>query len=291
MKTIVVATDFSQRGELAVARARVLAETTGADLLLVHAIDDDLPTDILHNRKAEAERHLAAECARIGDGTAVARRVVTGDVYWAIDSAAKAAGADLVVAGDHRRNFWRDTFRDTTVERFVRFSEVPVLIARQPASEPYRHALLGVESFEPADLAPLFAAVAAIAPRRLTALHAFTTIAAGMMVYAGVDRQEIDAHRREAAATARSRLQAALRRTDAAAGALPRVLEGEPAEALQKVASEEGCDLVAVATHARRGLVRGLLGSVSSELIRHGTTDLLVLPRIATDTPDTPATT
>ncbi len=46
-----------------------------------------------------------------------------------------------------------------------------------------------------------------------------------------------------------------------------------------KVAEEENCELTVVSTYARRGVLRAILGSVSATLIRHGTGDLLIVPR------------
>ena len=50
--------------------------------------------------------------------------------------------------------------------------------------------------------------------------------------------------------------------------------------ALEAAMVELAADLVVTATHARRGLGRLVLGSVTSRLLRAGDRDLLVIPPI-----------
>ncbi len=45
------------------------------------------------------------------------------------------------------------------------------------------------------------------------------------------------------------------------------VADGKPAEQIVRVADQEGCDLIAMSTHARSALVRGILGSVTDKVI------------------------
>ncbi len=51
--------------------------------------------------------------------------------------------------------------------------------------------------------------------------------------------------------------------------AIPMVTVGSPAATIVRVASEEGCDLIAMATHGRGTISRGLLGSVSDDVVRN----------------------
>ncbi|HEX2020290.1 MAG TPA: universal stress protein [Aurantimonas sp.] len=277
MKTIMAATDLSTRSALALCRAAALAKATGAQLRIVHAIDDDLPPSILERRVAEAEERLAAETADL-ELSELHREVVVGDVFWALHRAATAAGAELIVTGDHRRSRLRDIFRDTTVERLIRVSALPVLIVRTETTGPHRHAVVGVESAEGPELIEALARFGDAAPARATILHAVATPGTGMMYYAGVAPETIEEHRHAAAESARSKLAADLADTQ-----LPfsiEIVDTAPVAALAGYAARRDGDLLVVSTHARRGLARGLIGSVSGELIRHGNTDLLIVPRV-----------
>ena len=277
MKHVLAATDFSRRGMLAVARAVAIAKGASASLTIVHAVDEDLPAKVLKGRMKEADS-LVAAAARAAKAPRARRQVVRGDVYWALHTAAKMVEADIIVAGDHRRNVFRDIFRDTTIERLVRVSEVPVLIARRPVTPSYNHALVGVDSDEGAGLISILESFGGAAPDKITVLLAFQAPAIGLMYRAAVDRVAIDRHQTEVARKARAHLLASLaeHRTRARA----RVVEGEPAQVLKEFAEGSRCDLIAVSTHARRGMARLLIGSVSAELLHHGSTDLLVAPRL-----------
>ena len=49
-----------------------------------------------------------------------------------------------------------------------------------------------------------------------------------------------------------------------------------PAEAILEAAKENGCDLIVLASHGRRGLGRLLLGSVAVKVLAHATVPVLV---------------
>ncbi len=279
MKLIVAVTDLSKRGEKAVDRAATIARGAGAELLVLHVVDDDQPQAIVEKLVAEAEEYLSADTAARADSLPVRHSVIAGDIYVALHEAARAAGADLIVAGDHRHSTIRDIFRDTTVERLVRLSSIPILIARLPGTQSYLRALAGVESGEAMDLVRVLDAWGEERPGDLVILHAFDALASGLMGYAGSSREEIDAYRGEMVEGLAERLYETLD-PEVAQRARLRVLEGDPETLVRETAERENCDLIVVSTHARRGLLRGLLGSVSSALLRRGTRDLLVVPRV-----------
>ena len=51
----------------------------------------------------------------------------------------------------------------------------------------------------------------------------------------------------------------------------------QPAEAIIETAKSRGCDLIAMASHGRRGIGRLLLGSQTSEVLSHATVPVLVV--------------
>jgi nucleotide-binding universal stress UspA family protein len=53
--------------------------------------------------------------------------------------------------------------------------------------------------------------------------------------------------------------------------------DASPHEAIERVAHEQGCDLVVLATHPRRGLRARLLGGEAEKLLAHGTVPLLIV--------------
>ena len=57
---------------------------------------------------------------------------------------------------------------------------------------------------------------------------------------------------------------------------VPMVSVGSPAPSIIRIASEESCDLIAMATHGRGVIGRGLLGSVADEVVRYSTVPTMV---------------
>lgn len=54
------------------------------------------------------------------------------------------------------------------------------------------------------------------------------------------------------------------------------VVSDEPYQAIIDVASQKGCDLIAMASHGRRGLAALVLGSVAVKVLTHSTIPVLV---------------
>jgi len=275
MRCILAATDFSKRSEAALARAASLARLAAARLVLLHVVDEDAPADIVGQRVAIAEGGLAGERDRL-EGVDAETRVVTGDPFAAIAAAAAELEADLVVAGDHRRSLLRSLFLDTTVERLVRVAALPVLIARGTATTAYVHALVGVEAEPAARVMDLLRRFGAAAPAHVSLLHAFDPVASGKMAQAGVADRTIEAYEAEVADALRRRLEDGVEAGPSLAEIV--VVAGEPVAALEEAASRLDVDLVVTATHARRGVGRLVLGSVTSRLLREGDRDLLIVP-------------
>jgi nucleotide-binding universal stress UspA family protein len=275
MKKILLATDLSRRSELALLRARLVARQTGATLTLAHVVDTDQPSPVADAHAAAAEAALSAR--RDEEGEPETRPLVLrGDVFWALRQAALEEAADLVVAGEHRRSWLRDAFRDTTVERLARVAPVPLLVARNPDPAPYRHAVIGIEGDEGPRLADVVTSLGGAAPARVTVIHAFDPVAAGMLATTGASRDEIASYRSELASRARERIRRSLPR--AWAEAPLEALEGDAIPVLENAVRRFGADLVVASTHARRGLDRLILGSVSAHFIRQGSTDFLLVP-------------
>lgn len=56
-----------------------------------------------------------------------------------------------------------------------------------------------------------------------------------------------------------------------------RLLRGEPAEQILRLADEEGVDLIAMGTVGRTGLSRLLMGSVAEQVVRHAKCPVLTV--------------
>lgn len=146
-RTIVVATDFSECADAALAYAAELAAQLDATLHLVHAIT--IPAmgvaemgiayaavNIDTATKA-AQASLDERVERYRDRVSLAPpRLEVGDPRDTIDTVAEQVGADLVVVGTHGRRGIRRMLLGSVAESIVRSAPCPVLTIRPKATKP-----------------------------------------------------------------------------------------------------------------------------------------------------------
>lgn len=279
MRTIIVATDLSARADRAVDRAETIAAGSGARLLFVHVVDDDLPADMRQAQTDSAWRILRqrAQSREIRGLIETEIRVIEGDPFARLNEVAVESGAQLIVAGDYKRTLVRRFVAETTIERLVRISSTPVLIVRSAYAGPYRKAIVGVETEAREEALALGSLLGAAAPREILFVHAFDPVQGGQLRRAGLTRANVEAHKRQLVDNIRASLKRAAFAADAEKVSI-KVVEGDPVDAIEAVAEGAAADLVVATTHARGGLARFLIGSVTSGLIRRGTLDFLIIP-------------
>jgi nucleotide-binding universal stress UspA family protein len=156
MKQILAATDFSTRADRALRRATLLAQEAGAQLVLVHVVDEDLPPRLLEAETLEATallQELAATVTLV-DAVPCAARLAVGEPFQAISALAEELDTDLIIMGQHRRQALRDVFVGTTVERTIRESLRPLIMANAPPTGPYERVLAATDFSEGSANAP-----------------------------------------------------------------------------------------------------------------------------------------
>ncbi|HRN61035.1 MAG TPA: universal stress protein [Luteimonas sp.] len=87
-----------------------------------------------------------------------------------------------------------------------------------------------------------------------------------------------DAYERHAREEADRRLQEAVAKAQAQGVACETVasVADDPYQAIIETANERGCDLIAMASHGRRGVKALVLGSVTAKVLTHSTIPVLV---------------
>lgn len=281
MKTILVATDFSERSDRALRRATLLARQSGAALSLVHVVDDDQPRRIVDSERELASELLREQAATVRsvDGVACDARIILADPFAGIVRAAQDTAADLLVVGPHRRQALRDVFVGTTAERTIRSVACPVLMANAPPVGPYHHVLLAVDLGEGTGHVVRRFADLDLAPRAARSLlHVFNAEETRLAMGHALD----DRGRRGEVAAAQAEADAALAAfADGLEGAWTRRLvrpqRASAAETILAAADEQRAECIVVATR-RKGLAKAWLGSVVEEVLRHADRDVLAIP-------------
>jgi nucleotide-binding universal stress UspA family protein len=149
--TILHPTDFSDHSSVAFRMACALARDYGARLVVVHATGlpaiafveggaPPRPEDLFAAAEAELSRVRPPD-----PQVRVERLLKEGDPVTEILSAAREAGADLIVMGTHGRTGLGRLLMGSVAEHVVRHATCPVVTVRTPfpADEPAEAALAG----------------------------------------------------------------------------------------------------------------------------------------------------
>jgi nucleotide-binding universal stress UspA family protein len=161
LKRILIATDFGEAAEVALAYGRDLARTFGATIDVIHVVDNVLA----HSFSTEGFIASYPELQRTMDEAANARlsALLTDDdrrelgarafvdrsssPAMAIVEDARDNGIDLIVMGTHGRGPMAHLIMGSVAERVVRAAPCPVLTVHHPEHEFLRpDALVAVEA-------------------------------------------------------------------------------------------------------------------------------------------------
>ena len=280
---ILAATDFSTRSQRAVRRAGLLARDSGAELTLVHVVDDDQPPELVALETREAERILGEQIGAMAElhGLPSHALVVEGDPFDGILRAAASTGADLVVMGAHRKQLLRDILVGTTIERVIRTGPVPVLMVNREVEQSYRTALAPVDLSEPSvNAIRTGMALGLPGGARLALVHAFLPLGKGQMFHAGLSQDTIDGYVADERLRATKELTEFLEANGLDDHGQPvRVVEeGAPFEVISKAVQQVKPDVLIIGTHGRSGIAKTLLGSVTEDVLRSLDVDILAVP-------------
>jgi len=149
LKKILVATDFSEPSDAALAYGRELARTFGASLTVLHIADNILTraygADGIVLADPELQREIEPSAQRQVDAVlfdedrkmlgAVGLVITSNSPSAAIVTYARDASIDLIVMGTHGRGAIAQLLMGSVAERVVRIAPCPVLTVRHPEHE------------------------------------------------------------------------------------------------------------------------------------------------------------
>jgi len=292
---ILLPVDFSEHSALAFGHAGLLARAFGAQLELVHVVEQVVHShpsfwsaepalaDELHRQSvATAERLLAelwrARAEEFGPHTST--RVVSGSVPGALADHAVASGTQLIVMSTHGRTGFARWLMGSVSERLLRVAPCSALVVRgaTPGSTPViRRVLVAVDLSEPSRRALESAlALARALGASLEVLHA---VALPFHSDAGSSQPGLTERLRERAVAELDRF---VEEGVASAPAAPAVVEralvsGSPTTVINEHVALRQPDLLVLGTHGYGGVKRLVLGSVAEALARYATVTTLVV--------------
>ncbi|MBM4267753.1 MAG: universal stress protein [Deltaproteobacteria bacterium] len=280
VKTILVATDFSEDAGAALDWAAAVARESGAKIILTHAamvttpvapefvpLDGSFYTQLYDIARSRLEE-LAVKVRE--DGLTVETELSVEPAVSSVLSVAQKRGADVIVAGTRGLTGWKRVVLGSVAARIVREARCPVVTVHAADAKkhrPVRTILIATDFSEDAALAASAASrlVGEGGPdRRLVLLHVYHypvifTQSAPPVLAAKIEEVIHSARREIAALAARFERQGVHVET--------RIDEGTPARVILDHAEQLGADLIAMGTHGRSGLDRLFLGSTASKVL------------------------
>jgi nucleotide-binding universal stress UspA family protein len=148
LKNVLVATDFGEASEAALAYGRALARSFGARLHIIHVVGStaawagaegyafdpgELQADMEESARKTLEALVRDDDRRDLSAQTVLR--VSGTPALAIVTYAKDANLDLIVMGTHGRGGMAHVLMGSVAEKVVRTAPCPVLTVRHPEHE------------------------------------------------------------------------------------------------------------------------------------------------------------
>lgn len=273
IRSILVASDLSATENIAVMRAEHLARTHNASLKLLYVPQ--------HGKPAVADAHAKL--------TAMARRAET-DLMLDVEALPVAAadfdgivdslrGIDLVVLPHRRERSLVSWFRGQPVIRLMRTCEVPVLVVRRMAEQPYARVLAAIDLSKHAVTVGAFACGLQPAAE-LRLVHAISTGDESKLVHAGVSGLVIKTYRERSVSRARNGLQGIASRLGAP-GKRPllQIRHGDPARQAVVQQESSGADVIVVGKERGSACSDFMWGSVAQNVLAWGRSDVLIVPR------------
>jgi len=283
-RQIVVPLDGSRFAEAALPLALTLSRKTDAHIHLVTVVEP-IPTFAYDEWESAAQEWSAAYLAKLKEtveplaGGSVSTALVKGHAVDAIQAEVESADADLVVLASHGRGAMTRMWLGSVADGFLRHTDRPVLLVRPdeddlpPADREYGFETLlvpldGSELSESAlahatDFGMLFGAA-----YHLTRIVAYPVDLASpyLPATAQMNQALVDQARDMAAEYLEGHAERMRRRGLRVTTSV--AVDAQAGHGILTEAEAVGCDSIAMATHARTGLTRALLGSSADKVLR-----------------------
>jgi len=277
---ILVPLDGSECSECVLPYVRSLGQREGVRISLLRATDPFFSTPFgLASELAEEIRSKLVDTntdylARVERQLSVRQLSSWSAVGKAREEICRVAAeqeCDLIVMASHGHSGLRRWVLGSVAEGVVRMAPCPVLLIRQPApqSSRFQHILV-----------PIDGSPASLKVHLQLAPYAGRNTRVTLMTATGLTAQD---HGEQ---IARGTLQAYMENLEdnlklvrvAGVEFRVQVLDGEAGSSILGWAGEEGCDLIAMASHAHTSIRRFFLGSVTQKVLREACCSVLIFP-------------
>ena len=289
VRTIVAATDLSPASNIAVEQAALLAKQWDAELVLLHVFNDGFWSTIKAIYAAEhwadtepvlvARNRLSQQVGEIAERHGIRVRGDTriGRAASEIAAFGREQDAQLLVVGEHGEDWIGDTVVGGTALKVLKRAELPVLLARRPASADFSSILVATDFSDNAMRAAQLS-LRWFPQARQQLVHAYFVAFEGRMRLAGASHDDIERYRGDEASRAERKIQEQINALEAESAFGKLLIRGAPAPVLIVQAERLEADLIVIGKHGGTVLDEILLGSVTQNVMYHASCNVLLVP-------------
>lgn len=268
MKKIIVPIDFSEYSEYALETAAILAKKNNAEILALHMLelseailtkDSSDQMESLFFMKLAEKRFTEFLDKPYLEGITVTPIVKHFKVFSEVNEVAKENQADLVIMGSQGSSGIKEYFVGSNTEKVVRYSEIPVLVIKHNPI---------LTEFETIVFASDFSEDAG--PAYLKAKEMVKTLKANMhLVYVNLPGEKF-----KSTSEMEGKVVTFLKKSEGDLDSLSKITyvsDYTVEQGISNFANLIGADLVAIATHGRKGIAHFFEGSISEDVANHST--------------------
>lgn len=267
MKKIIVPIDFSEYSDYALETAAILAKKNNAEILALHMLeisdailtknDSEMKMETLFFLKLAEKRFNEFLDKDYLEGVNVTPIVKHFKVFSEVNDVAKEHDADLIVMGSHGSSGLKEFFVGSNTEKVVRHAEIPVLVTKHnPILTDFENIVFACDFTDEA-----------VEPY-LRACRMFDSLGSKMhLVYVNLPSESF-----KSSAEMEAKVVKFLKKANGnldKLNSVKYVADYTVEKGILNFANVIGADLIAVATHGRKGLAHFFEGSISEDIANH----------------------
>lgn len=269
MKKIIVPIDFSEYSDYALETAAMLAKKNNAEILALHMLEmsdailtkgeDDMQMETIFFLRLAEKRFKEFLEKDYLEGVTVTPIVKHFKVFSEVNEVAKEQGADLIVMGSHGTSGIKEFFVGSNTEKVVRYADIPVLVIKHNPI---------LTEFDTVVFACDFSEDSVVA--YLDAKRMFDSLKAKVhMVFVNLPSESF-----KSTPEMEVKVMSFLKKADGGVDNISNVTyvsDYTVEKGITNFANLIGADLIAIATHGRKGLAHFFEGSISEDIANHST--------------------
>lgn len=269
MKKIIVPIDFSEHSEFALKTAAKLAKKNNAEVLALHMLE---LSEVLLTKSSTQQQFKTVYFLKLAEqkfdsfldkeylkGVNITPIVKHFKVFSEVNDVAKKNNADIIVMGSHGTSGAKDFFIGSNTERVVRNADIPVLVVKNDVANTNFETVVFATDFDQENIIPY---------QKATKL--FDDFGTNIkLLYINLPNEHF-----RSSVEIEQRIAEFLQKADGNLNKINDVAyqaDYSVEHGVLNFSNKIGADLIAIATHGRKGVSHFFAGSIGEDIANHST--------------------